>query len=100
MNYSEDFHGIRYEAKRGEVLTITADADDYYICAWDGVLNLMNRNMCGRTALFVADCDFYTGSDTIRIKVHPGTPSYMKELGKVRKVTPGEYDQHRLGKLW
>jgi hypothetical protein len=100
MNYSEDFFGIKYEAKRGEVLTITASADDYYICAWDGVLNLMNRSLCGRTALFVADCDFYTGGDQIRIKVLPGTPSYMKELSKVRKVTADEASQHRIGKLW
>lgn len=100
MNYAESFHGIDYEAKRGEVLKITAPTDRFYLCAWDGVLNLMSRDLCGRTALFVADCDFYTGNEEILIKVLPGTPSYMKELNKVRKVTADESRQHRIGKLW
>ncbi len=100
MNYTENFHGIRYSAKRGGVLEIRADADEFYFSCWDGVLNLMSRNVCGRTAVFVADCDFYQGREELLVKVKPGTPSYMKELSRVRKVSREEFEMHSLGRLW
>lgn len=100
MNYKEDFWGIKYEAKRGERLTIKASIDDYYLCCYNGVLNLMNKGMCGRTAIFVVDCDFFYTSTEIIIYVYPGTASYIKELGKVRKVTDLEFKLHNLSKLW
>ena len=100
MNYTEDYHGIKYSAKRGEVLEISAPVYLFHLSCWDGILNLMSRDLCGRTALFAADCDFYQGSDEWLIKVKPGTPSYIKELGKVRPVSKFEAEQHKLGKLW
>ena len=100
MNYTEDFHGIRYSAKRGDVLEIRADAEEFYLSCWDGVLNLMSRSLCGRTAVFVADCDFYQGGKEIVVNVWPGTPSYMKELSRVRKVSREESATHGLGRLW
>lgn len=98
--YSENFHGIRYSAERGETLEIRAPIEDFNLNCWDGVLNLMSNDCCGRTALFVDDCDFYQGGKEWLIKVKPGTPSYMKELAKVRPVSRHECDMHRLGKLW
>ena len=100
MDYTEDFHGIRYSAKRGEVLEIRADAEDFYFACWNGVLNLMSRNIGGRTAVFVNDCEFYQGSKELLVKVLPGTPSYMKELSRVRKVSREEAAMHSLGRLW
>jgi hypothetical protein len=96
--YEEEFHGINYSAKRGEELKITASADEFYFSAWDGVLNLMSRSMCGRTAVFTADCDFYQGPLWLTINVKPGTPSYMKELAKVRPVS--EYEAKQNGYGW
>ena len=100
MNYTENVHGIRYSAKRGDVLEIHADAEEFYLSCWNGVLNLMSRSLCGRTAVFVADCDFYQGVTEIVLKVQPGTPSYMKELSRVRKVSREEAAMHSLGRLW
>lgn len=98
--YRETFHGIRYEAPRGQELTITAPADEFYVAAWDGVLNLMSHHIGGRTAVFVADCDFYQGSDKLTIKVKPGTASYMKELSRLRPLSAHEAKVHNLGRLW
>lgn len=100
MGYSENFHGIRYSAKRGDTLEISASTEDFRLNCWDGVLNLMSNDAVGRTALFAEDCDFYQGSKEWLIKVKPGTPSYMKELAKVRPVSEHEWKTHRLGKLW
>jgi hypothetical protein len=100
MDYSENFCGIRYSAKRGETLEIRASAEDFNLNCWDGVLNLMSNDAIGRTALFAEDCDFYQGSKEWLIKVRPGTPIYMKELAKVRPVSDHEYQAHRLGRLW
>lgn len=99
-HYSENFHGIRYSAKRGGVLEIRAATEDFNLNCWDGVLNLMSNDCCGRTALFVEDCDFYQGSSEWLIKVIPGTASYMKELARLRPVSEFEAKQHRLGRLW
>lgn len=98
--YRETFHGIKYEAARGQELTITAPADEFYFAAWDGVLNLMSRQIGGRTAVFVADCDFIQGTTKLTIKVKPGTASYMKELAKIRPLSAHEAQIHRLGRLW
>ena len=101
MTYTEDFFGIKYKAERGDTLEITADSDAFYLAYWDGVLNLMKKDMYGRTAVFVDDCSFFSQDDTgITIKVMPGTPSYMKELGKLRPVSKYEAKQHQLGRLW
>lgn len=99
-HYSENFHGIRYSAKRGDVLEIRAATEDFNLNCWDGVLNLMSSDCCGRTALFAEDCDFYQGRNEWLIKVMPGTPSYMKELTRLRPVSEFEAKQHRLGQLW
>ena len=98
--YREIFHGIHYEAPRGRELTITAPADEFYFAAWDGVLNLMSRQIGGRTAVFVADCDFYQGTEKLTIKVKPGTASYMKELSRLRPLSAHEAKTHSLGRLW
>lgn len=99
--YNEYFHGIEFKAQQGRELEITADTDDYYLCFWDGVLNLMNKNLCGRTAIFVDDCSFFSQTDSgITIKVMPGTGSYMKELNKINPVSKYEAEVHRLGRLW
>ena len=100
MDYGENFFNIKYEAKRGEVLKITADQDESSLSCYDGILHLMNNDMCGRTALFSADCDFFFSQNKIIIHVHQGTPSYMKELSKLRKLTTDEYKLHNLKKLW
>ena len=100
MGYSENFYGIRYSAKRGDTLEIRASTEDFNLNCWDGALHLMRNDAMGRTALFAADCDFYQGSKEWIIKVKPGTPSYMKELAKVRPVSEFEAKQHRLGRLW
>ena len=100
MDYEENFHGIAYRARRGEVLEIRAPSSEFYFACWDGVLNLMSRNLNGRTAVFVDDCDFFQGEKELLIKVKPGTPSYMKELSSVRKVIRDEAIAHCLGRLW
>lgn len=99
--YKENFCGINYECKRGEELNITADADDYALSSWDGVLHLMNKDLYGRTAVFINDLSFFqhTG-DKILIKVLPGTPSYIKELFKVRPISKYEREIHNINLLW
>ena len=97
----EDFWGIRYEAKRGDDLTITASREDFYLYIADGVLNIMSYELCGRTAVFVDDCRYVCDSrDEIVVIIHPGTGSYMKELSRVRKVSKHEHAAHNLGRLW
>lgn len=98
--HEHEFLGIHYSAKRGEELKITAPADEFYFSAWGGVLNLMSRSLCGRTAVFTEDCDFYQGPLWLTINVKPGTASYMKELARLRPVSEFEAKQHRLGRLW
>lgn len=100
MNYTEDYHGIRYSAKRGEVLEIRAQTADFNLNCWGGVLNLMSNDCFGRTALFIEDCEFYQGGKEWLIKVIPGSASYIKELGKIRPVSKLEAEQHKLGRLW
>jgi hypothetical protein len=100
MDYSENFYGIKYKAERGGILEIRASMEDFTLDCWDGVLNLMSSSVCGRTAVFMADCDFFTTSREYVIKVQPGTASYIKELSKVRKVSKHEYDLHKLSRLW
>lgn len=100
MDYREDFFGIRFSAKRGETLEIRADAEEFYLSCWGGVLNIMSKSLCGRTAIFVSDCDFYQGEKEILVKVYPGTASYMKELSRVRRVSKEESEIHKLCRLW
>jgi len=100
MDYTENFHGIRYSAKRGETLEIRAFIEDTTLNSWNGILHLMNKNMCGRTALFINDCEFFQGNKEWVIKVIVGTPSYMKELSKISNLSKEEVKLHNLGKLW
>ena len=101
MCYDENFWGIRFKAERGKELEITANSDSHYLACWGGVLNIMSKDLCGRTATFANDCSFFSQTDEkIIIKVMPGTGSYMKELNRVRPVSRFESENHQLGKLW
>ncbi len=100
MEYNENYHGILYHAKRGQDLTIKAPICDFYLSCVNGILHIMNKGLCGRTAVFVNDCDFFHTDNHIVVTVKIGTASYMKELNKVRKVSDFEYKTHNLELLW
>lgn len=100
MNYYENYHGIQYDGVRNCDLLIRASYDDFHIYCINGVLNLMSRDGIGRTALFVNDCDFYKSKYHWNIVVKIGTPSYIKELASLRKVSGEEYKLYQFNKLW
>ena len=98
--YKEDYHGIHYLVRQGDTLLIRASSSSFTLQCFAGVLHLLSKNSTGRTALFMADCEFYqTDTDWI-ITVAPGTASYIKELYCIRKISKTEGHQLQLGKLW
>lgn len=99
--YTEEFFGITFKAKRGDTLEIRADTRDYFVSFSDGILNILSRTgMDGRTAAFADDCDFFTvHGELILIRVFPGSASYMKELQKLRPLKQLEIEQHNLMRI-